>query len=211
MTDKLTPEARYWEEKYAGSGWTSAYDLWMGDLTPWPGAVLDLGCGGGGNTRWLLSQGREVTACDLSQNAVDAVARDLGVEALCLDMRAGLPFPDNRFGLVVADLSLHYFSQAETFRILEEIARVLGPGGALLFRVNSTADAHYGAGAGEELERHFYRWPDGRRKRFFAREDLLFFFRDWTLTDLHEDTSDRYGSRKYLWQGRAVPNRKTDA
>lgn len=142
MKTELTPEAQYWESKYAGDGWTHAYDLWMGDLSPWPGSVLDLGCGGGGNTRWLLSQGREVVACDLSRNAVDAVARDCGVEALCLDMREGLPFPDGRFGLVAADLSLHYFTEKETFFILGEIARVLSPGGALLFRVNSTADGN---------------------------------------------------------------------
>ena len=211
MSGNATPEALYWEHKYAGSGWTSAYDLWMGDLSPWPGTVLDLGCGGGGNTRWLLSQGREVVACDLSQNAVDAVVRDLGVEAWRLDMREKLPFADGRFGLVAADLSLHYFSQEETFRILGEIARVLAPGGALLFRVNSTADVNYGAGDGEETERHLYRGKDGRYKRFFDQEDLFSFFRDWSFSWLREDTSDRYGARKYLWCGCAQPYKEKDA
>ena len=39
------------------------------------------------------------------------------IDAKCFDMTNGLPFDDNYAGIVIADLSLHYFSEETTFKI----------------------------------------------------------------------------------------------
>ena len=66
-------------------------------------------------------------------------------------MTKGLPFADNFTDLMICDLNLHYFTEKTTFEILQEIKRVLKPGGILLFRVNSTKDVNHGAGEGKKL------------------------------------------------------------
>ena len=201
-----------WEELFAGapppgSGTAAWLGAWEAEIAACSAPVLDLGCGSGGDTDWLLERGSRVVACDWAESAVAAVRRRYpAVEAaLCFDMREGLPFPAGSFGLVVADLSLHYFPWGETREILSDVARVLTPGGALLFRVNAVGDLAYGDGAGEELERHFYRMADGGGKRFFDRQDLEALFAGWRLTRLSEETVPWYGPPKRLWSGCARP------
>ena len=199
-----------WERLFSGclpvpaDSWLEKYDR---RLAVWGDPVLDLGCGSGGDTAWLLERGRRVVACDWAEAAVELIRRRYPeVEAaIAFDMAEGLPFPDRTFGTVLADLSLHYFSQERTFFLLGEIRRVLRPGGALLFRVNSVKDLCYGAGGGVVLEPHFYQTADGERKRFFDREDLENFFAHWRLEGLTESSTLRYGPEKFLWEGAALP------
>ena len=53
------------------------------------------------------------------------------------------PFEDNSTDLVIADLSLHYFKEKDTNRIISEIKRILKPNGYLFFRLNSTNSTEY--------------------------------------------------------------------
>ncbi len=115
-------------------------------------------------------------------------------------MSKGLPFEDNLTDIIIGDLSLHYFTEQQTFKILDEIKRVLKPNGLLLFRVNSVKDVNYGAGEGKELEPHLYETDDGRYKRFFDVEDIEKFFSSWEKLYMREETLGRYGSEKILWR-----------
>lgn len=177
-------------------GWLERFEDIVSDCTQ---PVLDLGCGSGADTAWFLKKGKSVVACDRSKAAVEGVGKRFPqVRALVFDMLGGLPFPDGSFGIVCADLSLHYFGREDTFRILGEIKRVMAPGGYLLARVNSLKDVNYGAGQGEETERHLYRMADGRLKRFFDREDVEYFFPDFRIISCTEQTTDRYGAEKVM-------------
>ena len=115
-------------------------------------------------------------------------------------MSKGLPFEDNLTDIIIGDLSLHYFTEQQTFKILDEIKRVLKPNGLLLFRVNSVKDVNYGAGEGKELEPHLYETDDGLYKRFFDAEDIEKFFSSWEKLYMREETLGRYGSEKILWR-----------
>ena len=46
------------------------------------------------------------------------------------------PFEDNSTDLVIADLSLHYFKEKDTNRIISEIKRILKLNGYLFFIAN---------------------------------------------------------------------------
>lgn len=81
-------------------------------------------------------------------------------------MLDGMPFSDDSFELIIADLSLYYFKELDTIKILKEIRRILASGGHLIFRVNSVNDVNYGAGKGKIIEHHLYETSDGRLKRF---------------------------------------------
>ena len=163
--------------------------------------IIDLGCGCGNNTKYLVERGKQVIACDYSPNAIENIRKNFPeiMEAKCFDMTEGLPFPDGYTELLIADLSLHYFSENTTRFLLGEIKRVLTGDGMLLMRVNSVNDINHGAGEGEEIERHLYRTSDGRTKRFFDEADIHRFFGDWDISYCKENELHRYALPKQLW------------
>lgn len=115
------------------------------DEYPDPAAVrvLDLGCAGGRNTVFLAKDGFDVWALDASEAMVTRTRERLAdlvgdVEAAERVVRGRMDdlsrWPDGRFDLVVA-LGVHHsaWSWAEWQRAADEAARVLAPGGRLLF------------------------------------------------------------------------------
>lgn len=165
--------------------------------------IIDLGCGSGNDTLYLVERGKKVIPCDYSRNAVQNIQKNFPeVERTeCFDMTKGLPFEDNFTDIIISDLFLHYFTEEKTFEVLNEIKRVLKPDGILLFRVNSVKDVNHGAGEGKEIEPHLYETGDGRYKRFFDAQDLEGFFTDWKKLYIHEETMGRYDLEKVLWKG----------
>ncbi|HEY5148398.1 MAG TPA: methyltransferase domain-containing protein [Mycobacterium sp.] len=105
--------------------------------------ALDAGCGVGWGSDLLLDAGaREVTGLDLSPDAIaSARSRDSGVTFLTGDLLE-LPFAGESFDVVVCFEALEHTS--DTARTLDELVRVLRPGG-LLF-VSSPNPAVYPAG-----------------------------------------------------------------
>jgi len=99
---------------------------------PRPGAVLDLACGAGRHTAALRRRGYRTLGLDLS---LTLLARMLarGLPRVAGDMRR-LPFTDCSFDWVLNFFtSFGYFaSERENFRVLEEIVRILTPGGRFL-------------------------------------------------------------------------------
>lgn len=193
-------------------------DNWLerfeGIIDKWNLPILDLGCGSGNDTWYLLNKKKEVIACDQSQKAVENLKRrlplmcaDAGlanegtelVDVRCMNMLDGLELRDDYFGIVIADLSLHYFRECDTRRILREIKRVLVNGGHILLRVNSVNDVLHGAGDGEEIEHHLYKTNNGMLKRFFDEEDIKNIFSDFTIEFCEEQKMTRYKDEKYLY------------
>jgi ubiquinone/menaquinone biosynthesis C-methylase UbiE len=121
-----TPQMR-WVRRYA-----SAQAIELKDH----GEAVDLGCGPGLLVIEMARQapGLHVTGIDLSETLLaDAreTARQAGV-AERVDFRLGnveeIPFPDSSLDLVVSTLSLHHWS--DPLKVLNEVHRVLKPGGA---------------------------------------------------------------------------------
>lgn len=96
--------------------------------------TLDLGCGEGHNTRLLARQGAEVVGLDISERFVRAACEfaTAGIRHVVGD-GAMLPFVSSSFDAVTAFMSL--MDVADPERTLQEVARVLRPGGLLQFSV----------------------------------------------------------------------------
>ena len=130
-------------EDYIGqSSWTSTddYDRSIGWLNVTPGGrVLDIACGGGGPTvRLARRTGCSVVGIDSNEQALAsaaALAQAEGVNDRVRferhDARELLPFADSAFDAVVCFDALVHFPNRS--RIFAEWARVLVPGGRLLF------------------------------------------------------------------------------
>ena len=97
-----------------------------------PRAVLDLACGAGRHTAALRRRGYRTLGVDLSLTLL-ARMRARGLPRVAGDMRR-LPFMDDSFDWVLNFFtSFGYFEgERENFRVLEEIVRVLAPGGRFL-------------------------------------------------------------------------------
>ena len=102
------------------------------------GDAVDLGCGPGSLVIEFArrSPGLHITGIDLSQEMLTAAgihAWEAGVGdrvAFELGDAQNIPCPDGSLDLVVSTLSLHHWSNPVA--VLDEIARVLKPGGAFL-------------------------------------------------------------------------------
>ncbi len=163
--------------------------------------ILDLGCGAGQDTRFLVDEGFSVVAVDFSGKALEITRRRVPeARTIDVDLTRGLPFGDSSFGAIVASLSLHYFAWQVTVEILEDVRRCLVSDGYLLARLNSTRDAYYAAAEKTEIEDNFYR-VRGHPKRLFDRDDVTALFSPcWTIEDASERTTGRYGNEKTLWE-----------
>jgi SAM-dependent methyltransferase len=101
-------------------------------------AVLEVGCGAAQGARWLAGQGARVVAFDVSYGQL-AQARVLdartgtAVPAVQADAQA-MPFRSGAFDLVVSAFGAIPFV-ADSAGVMRECARVLRPGGRLVFSV----------------------------------------------------------------------------
>jgi SAM-dependent methyltransferase len=98
--------------------------------TPLAGAtVLDAGCGAGAQASWLLEQGADVVAIDLSPRMVEETERRCGGKGrfLVADLGRPLPFEAGSLDGITCSLALHYI---EDWSVpLNSFAAALRPGG----------------------------------------------------------------------------------
>lgn len=102
---------------------------------------LDIGCGLGRHSVYMADKGFDVTGADISEFAAEHLkkwAKRLGlkVEAVVSDM-FDLPFKDNEFDCVMAYNSVYHTDTEGFGRALEEVRRVLKPGGELFITLIS--------------------------------------------------------------------------
>lgn len=176
------------------------YDDWLDKykdiLSKAKTSILDLGCGEGNDTLYLKERGYDVISLDYSKAALDIVKNNIkGSKTVLADISKELPFENNSFDIVIADLSLHYFDKNTTKKILSEIKRILTPHGHLLARVNSTDDINYGANQGTKIEEDFY-FVSGYNKRFFTPESAEDLFSLIGKTTVIESEMTRYTKMK---------------
>jgi SAM-dependent methyltransferase len=116
--------------------------------------LLEIGCGPGANIWYMSREGFSAAGIDGSATAVDLAQKRLRDEGLAADLCVGdftrLPWPDNSFDGALDNVSL-YTNRRKHFRAaLEEVRRVLKPGGKALSATFSTET--WGYGLGEEVE-----------------------------------------------------------
>lgn len=96
--------------------------------------LLEVGCGAGVLTAWLVERAAVVTAFDISHEMVALAKKVVGDQAVIWVADLGQPLSfaaDDSFDLVVASLVLHYVEDWE--RVFREFRRVLRPRGVVVF------------------------------------------------------------------------------
>ena len=173
------------------------------------GPIVDLGCGLGNDTAYLIAQKKKVIACDGANNALVKVKDNFPEvsQTFCFDMLEPFPLDNNITDLIIADLCLHYFTEIDTLNILKEMKRILINNGNLLVRVNSINDFDNNEGIVDEIEHHLYMTSDGRYKRYFDSKDIYEIFNMFDIKYLRENVMERYGFPKYVYTLRLKNNK----
>lgn len=133
--------AAYAHDALAYASATAEYSSFPGLLStlegllvqvPDGGTIVDLGCGGGRDSRYLAAHGYQVIALDLCAPLLATWAnRQLErVQPLVADMRH-LPLADSAVDGALATASIIHLDPSEIPVVMAEIARTLVPGGHL--------------------------------------------------------------------------------
>lgn len=94
-------------------------------------AVLDLCCGSGQTTRFLVEQSHDVTGLDASPKSIQRAQANVPQAKFVEGWAENLPFPEAQFDVVQTSVALHEMQPAQLRQILQEVLRVLKPGGTL--------------------------------------------------------------------------------
>ena len=91
--------------------------------------VLDLCCGSGQTTRFLVARSRYVTGLDASPRSIQRAQQNVPQAEYVEAFAEAMPLPDNHFDLVHTSAALHEMEPAQLEQILQQVHRVLKPGG----------------------------------------------------------------------------------
>jgi demethylmenaquinone methyltransferase/2-methoxy-6-polyprenyl-1,4-benzoquinol methylase len=96
-------------------------------------AILDLCCGAGQTTKFLVNYSDKVTGLDLSPVALSKAKKNVPEANYVEGLAQALPFAEAQFDLVHSSVALHEMTTAELAQIFKEVYRVLKPRGIFTF------------------------------------------------------------------------------
>ncbi len=91
--------------------------------------VLDLCCGAGPVTQFLVARSQQVTGLDASPKAIQRARAKVPEANYVESFAEQTPFPDCQFDLVHTSVALHEMQPEQRRQILHETQRILKPGG----------------------------------------------------------------------------------
>ena len=153
---------------------------------------LEIACSDGMVSALLRRAGRSATAVDLSAREFDSRARDAGVRLLEMDA-SDLRFDDETFDYAFSYNSFEHFQQPA--RVLDEMIRVLRPGGHLYLSFGPLYDSPWGE--------HAYRTITVPYCQFlFPLELMNEYAADHGLGRIRPDHVNRWPTSRYrtLWK-----------
>ena len=186
-------EDEYWKEHINKN---LEEDLWIDNYKDYlsKGTCLDLGCGIGQFSKWFMEHGYEVVSSDISNIALEKV-KEFNSNVVNADMREKLPFEDDKFDVVFANLSIHYFSDSDTKKIMNEIKRILKKDGLFIGSVNGIQGLKKIKETAQELDYHYY-YNNDKYIRLFDVDDVKKYLNIFDILKLDERETIRFDHKK---------------
>ena len=162
--------------------------------------TIELGCGTGYVSAWLARRGARPVGIDLTSEQLETARRLQQEHGLTFPLHEGnaeeVPFDDESFDLAISEYGASIW--ADPNRWIPEAARVLRPGGELIFLVSGTfallASDDEGHAPTDHLQQdyfgmHRFEWPNWASVEFhLGYGDMIRLLRDsgFEVTDLIE-------------------------
>jgi ubiquinone/menaquinone biosynthesis C-methylase UbiE len=91
--------------------------------------VLDLCCGSGQATQYLVQYSQDVTGLDISPVSLERAKRNVPQAQYVEALAEAMPFGDDGFDVVHTSVAMHEMKPEQLRQILQEVYRILKPGG----------------------------------------------------------------------------------
>ena len=98
--------------------------------------ILDVGCGSGANSAALAAKGHRLHGVDISAAGIEKYCQR-GFDGRACDIESGLDYPDAAFDVVFCSEVIEHMTSPE--RLVDEMTRVLKPGGLLVLSTPNSA------------------------------------------------------------------------
>lgn len=172
--------------------------------------VLDLGCGSGRHTIYLAKAGFTVYGVDKAPHAIEITAeraRQEGLKKVFLSVAdmATLPYESEKFDAVVCVWSTGHGYRSDIVKSIEEMHRVLKPGGILLSDFPSTKDRNFGKGPMLEANTFLHPFLDHPDvpHHYLTRQDLSGllepFFAPYSIQEITYDDPKYNSKMEAFW------------
>lgn len=173
--DWVEPGRRSWEDPQITWGIWEIPESEIGafaDISEWKGKdVIELGCGTAYFSAWMAKLGANPVGIDITPGQLVSARRfqqEFGIEFPLIEGSAeNVPLPDERFDLVISEYGASIW--CDPFKWIPEAARLLRPGGRMVFLRNGTLSmlcTGPTGGAQDRLVRDYFgmhrlEWEDG--------------------------------------------------
>ena len=156
--------------------------------------ILDYGCGGGNNYRFLCEEGFNAFGCDISSSAIKHTLNLVGDEYhknLCIidsDEQKNLPYSDNFFDAIIDRESLCQSSFNGIKLRINDFARILKPKGyyfGIAFNDHHPdigSASFLGNGDYDNFKKGLF-FNQGRR-HLFSTNEIIYLFNNWKINYL---------------------------
>ena len=160
--------------------------------------LLDLGCGTGRHLVYLAQRGFQVVGLDGSPHALHSTQSwfaELGLHASLLlhELTEPLPFPAASFDALVSTQVIHHARLAAVQAVIDEIHRLLKPGGLVYVTVAAPKEGRFNS---IEIEPRTYLPLGGPEKgllhHLFTEDELRQCFYRFQVSDVHLDDTNHY-------------------
>ncbi|WBW98858.1 class I SAM-dependent methyltransferase [Oceanirhabdus sp. W0125-5] len=164
--------------------------------------ILDCGAGGMLPPLALFKEhGYETTGIDISEKAIERANEFQNEQGINLNITKGdmkaLSFDDNSFSFCYSYNTIFHMSKKEIKKSLEEMKRVLVPGGLMFINFVSTADER--CGRGEEVGAgEYYEMEHGEKvlHSYFHENEGEEIFEELGLKRIYKEVRKRIGPKR---------------
>lgn len=164
----------WFRDHHQDTWWVEGTEKFVSFLKP-GASVLDIGCGAGVKSKWLLNKGLKVMGGDFSENMVNIAKREVpGATFRVMDIKH-LGEVDGTFDGVFAQAVLLHIPKTEAAAVIAGLKRKLNSGGYLYIAVKEKR-------------------PEGKEEEILVEEDYGYkyerFFSYFTLPEIQKYLTD---------------------
>ena len=175
IVEDAVDNTAYWNQYYKNrvcSEEPSPFARYVATLVEPGRRMVELGCGNGRDAVFFAAQGLDITALDMSQEAVSQLqGRGIAnAEFLCGDFVNSDVHQPKSYDYAYSRFTIHSINRNQEQVLLNNLYRGLRPGGKLFIEVRGVNDPLFGKGRQVERNAYFY---DNHYRRFIVLDELV--------------------------------------